>query len=143
MPSLIYLASPYTHADPHIRQLRFDQVCHAAAYLMQEGKYIFSPIAHTHPIAEAGNLPTGWMYWREYDIRMIGACDELYVLLLPGVESSKGVSEEIKIAHSLNKPVKYIEMPFKAPRMPKYISEATAADIIARTGADAEITVPA
>lgn len=107
---LIYLASPYTHPDSHVQELRFEQACHAAARLMQEGDYIFSPIAHTHPIANAGQLPTDWEYWREYDKRMIACCDELYVLQLPGWQNSKGVTEEIEIARALKKPIKFIDV---------------------------------
>lgn len=42
---MIYLASPYTHANAAIRQQRFDAVCRVAAELMRRSEIFFSPIA--------------------------------------------------------------------------------------------------
>jgi len=106
--SLIYLASPYGHPDPAVREERFRAVCVVAARLMREGLYVFSPIAHTHPIAEAGDLPKGWDFWKGYDRVMLSACSELWVLCLPGWEESEGVAAEIQIARSLEKPISFL-----------------------------------
>ena len=95
---LIYLASPYTSEDPLILLERFRKVCIAAGQLMSEGYYIFSPIAHTHPIKVVSNLPGGWDYWEGFDRTMIKSCKCLSVLKLDGWEQSKGVQAEIKIA---------------------------------------------
>jgi hypothetical protein len=104
-----YLASPYTHDSQSVRESRFHQVCEIAAKLTERGLFIFSPIAHSHPIAMCGNLPTDWKYWEEYDRQMIAACDELIVAKIDGWEQSKGVTAEIKIANLLGIPVSYIE----------------------------------
>jgi hypothetical protein len=109
MTPLIYLASPYSDPDPLVRQQRFDAVCKVAARFMREGHFVFSPIAHTHPIAKAGELPLGYDYWHRYDERMFLACDALWVLMLPGWEESMGVRAEIEAAHSLGVSVTYIE----------------------------------
>ena len=53
-PELIYLASPYSDPDPWVKENRFLAVCTKAAKMMSEGAYVFSPIAHTHPIAKYG-----------------------------------------------------------------------------------------
>lgn len=95
---LIYLASPYSHTDPAIQEARFRAVCLASARLMSEGNMIFSPIAHSHPIALAGKLNTSWGYWEKYDRAMIAVCAELWVLTLPGWERSCGVLAEMAIA---------------------------------------------
>ena len=108
-PSLIYLASPYSHPENYMKEARFILINRVAAKLMGEGKYIFSPISHTHPIALEGKLPGGWEYWEGYDRCMIGASDELLVLRLPGWETSAGVQAEIKIAESHSMPIKYID----------------------------------
>lgn len=47
---MIYLASPYSHPDPAVEELRFEAACEAACKLMQQGHHVFSPIAHTHPV---------------------------------------------------------------------------------------------
>lgn len=105
---MIYLASPYSHNDPDVREWRFQQVCRAAAVLMYNGQFVFSPISHTHPIAVHGNLPLGFDYWEEYDRLMLKMCSELVVLMLDGWESSKGVQAEIRIMSELAKPVRYM-----------------------------------
>lgn len=108
---LIYLACPYTHKDHAVMVSRFEAVNKVAAKLMAEGKYVFSPISHTHPIAEASNgqLPRGWDYWEGYDRVMLAACSRIIVLRLPGWEISTGVQAEIKIGQEMGIPVEYID----------------------------------
>jgi hypothetical protein len=106
---LIYLACPYSHADPAVMATRFEAVNKAAAKLMAQGNYVFSPISHTHPIALAGTLPRGWEYWEGYDRRILSCCDRIIVLRLEGWEQSTGVTAEIKIGHELRIPVDYID----------------------------------
>ena len=105
---LIYLASPYSHPDPEVRQQRFETVCFVAANLMREGKHIYSPIAHTHPIALKGDLPKGWDFWEQFDRKMLAACQELWVVMMDGWRESKGVAAEIQIANEMGIPVKYV-----------------------------------
>jgi len=105
---LIYLASPYSNADPAVEQARFDAVCQAAATLMRRGLLVFSPIAHSHAIARFG-LPTDWAFWQRYDRAFLNRCRELWVLKLPGWESSVGVRAEIQIAREMGKPVRLID----------------------------------
>jgi len=106
---LIYLACPYSHADPKIKERRFNGVNLVASKLMNEGYYIFSPISHTHPIAIAGGLPENWKFWSGYDTEIIKNCKALYVLKLDGWEISTGVQAEIKIAENLGIPVRYLD----------------------------------
>lgn len=97
--TLIYLASPYTHADPAVMQSRFEAACRAAAVLMRAGRAVFSPIAHSVPIARHGRLPaTDLAFWMAVDRPLLEACDEMVVLRLPGWEQSLGVAEELRMA---------------------------------------------
>jgi hypothetical protein len=105
----IYLASPYSSPNLAVRDARFDAVCREAAALMRGGAMIYSPIAHTHPIAMRGDLPTHWEFWEGYDRVMIAAADALWVLMLDGWEDSRGVQAEIQLATELGKPVHMIE----------------------------------
>jgi len=107
---LIYLACPYSHNDPKVREERFHQVNKVASGLMSEGYYILSPISHTHPIALSGKLPLGWEYWEGYDTLLIKSCKCVLVLQLDGWKESKGVQAEIKIAEKLGIPVEYIDL---------------------------------
>jgi nucleoside 2-deoxyribosyltransferase len=104
---MIYLASPYSHPDESVRLDRFDKACRVAAILMMMDKQVFSPIAHTHPIAMAagGCLDLGWEFWEQFDRWYLERCDELIVLELDGWEQSKGVQAELKIMRELGKPV--------------------------------------
>lgn len=106
---LVYLASPYSHANVAVRERRFTDVCRAAARLMFQGFHVFSPIAHTHPIATHGELPLGWEFWREYDEVMVSRCDSLFVLMLDGWRESRGVAGEIEIAVRLGKQVRFLD----------------------------------
>ena len=107
--SLVYLATPYNHADPAVRQWRFEQVNRAAARLMAQGLYVFSPISHTHPVALVGALPPGWDYWQAYDRAILECCRALYILTLPGWQESQGIQGEIGIARGLGLEIKYID----------------------------------
>jgi nucleoside 2-deoxyribosyltransferase len=105
---LIYLATPYSHEDTAIRDERFNIACRVAARLMAQGHLIFSPIAHTHPIAMAGELPTDWEFWKRYDHAHLDAAAQVWVLRIDGWDRSKGVAAEIEYAMSKGKPVAYI-----------------------------------
>ena len=105
---MIYLASPYSHEDPAVQHHRFLVVCRVAARLMRQGHQVFSPIAHSHPIAESGGLPGDWAFWEAYDYTMMDACKELWVVIMDGWGASKGVNAEIDYMRATGKSVRYI-----------------------------------
>jgi hypothetical protein len=112
---LIYLASPYSSKDPVIVANRVSATATALARLIEQGNLVFSPIIHSHPIAdivsfsalnhEDGEL-SGWM---AFDFAFIDKCDEVWVLQLEGWEQSRGVTAEIEYAERTGKPVRYIQ----------------------------------
>lgn len=104
---MIYLASPYSHPDPAIREDRFQAVCRAAAALIRDGHAVFSPVAHSHPIAAYG-LPTDWAFWETQMRHHLETSAEVVVLTLDGWQESVGVAAEIAIATELGKPVRYL-----------------------------------
>ncbi len=106
----IYLATPYSYPQQSVRRKRFNIVNISAARLMRDGNLVFSPISHTHPIAEAGNLPKDWAFWKEYDLTFIEWADEVHVLKQDGWATSIGVINEIKLADELRKPVVYMDV---------------------------------
>ena len=106
---MIYLASPYSHPDAAVRQQRFEQVCGVASVLMRNGSLIFSPIAHSHPIALAGGLPLDFAYWEKFDRTILSVCHSLIVLKLLGWDESRGVAAEIQIMQESGKPISYLE----------------------------------
>lgn len=108
---MIYLASPYSHPDPRVREQRYFTVCFAAAKMMAAGHHIFSPIAHTHGICEQGTylgLAYPYEFWKKFDEEMLRLCSELWVLRMDGWEESVGIKAEIVYAASIGKSFKYV-----------------------------------
>ncbi len=108
---MIYLASPYAHKNPLIMELRFEKVCRVAGAMMKDGLFIYSPIAHNHPIATRIDLPRTWDFWKNIDLHILEKCDQLWVLKLEGWEESKGVAAEIKFAEEKKIPITYVPEP--------------------------------
>jgi len=117
--SLVYLACPYTHPDPEVREARFRAANQAAAVLVGAGVHVFSPISHTHPILLAGELPHGWEYWEEYDRAVLSTCLALVVLQLEGWDCSTGVRAEVAIAEQLGLPYYFVAPGKLADLLPK------------------------
>ena len=105
---MIYLASPYSHPDPAVREQRFVAACRAAATLLKHGHAVDAPIVHGHPLAAFG-VSTDWSFWQAVNMVHVERCELLVVLLLDGWRSSAGVRREIEIATELGKSVAYLE----------------------------------
>lgn len=108
----IYLAIPYTW-NP---QKSFEIANKVSARLMEKGNIIFSPVSHSHGIAD--HLPTEFRtdsnWWMNQDLPLVEWADELHVVLIGEnghdlIERSKGVKMEIEHARKHNKPVKIYE----------------------------------
>ena len=109
---MIYLACPFSHPDPAVREARFQAACRAAADLLLAGEVAFAPVVYGHPLVALG-VPGDWPFWSRLDRAMIERCDEVHVLALPGWDTSVGVRQEVLFARSFGKPVKFV-MPAKA-----------------------------
>lgn len=107
----IYLASPYSHSSSQIRTFRFHQACQAAGWLMSKGLFVYSPIAHTHPIAEAWDLPREFPFWQQFDQIGVEFCECFAVLTLDGWKSSASVRYALELATDLDKEVFFIGPP--------------------------------
>jgi hypothetical protein len=105
---LVYLATPYSHPDPAVRERRYREVTRVAAEMMRRGDLVFSPITHSHPIALEGGMPTDWQYWQAFDAAVLGACRKLAVLMQPGWIKSAGVAAEIRLAGKMGIPVEHL-----------------------------------
>lgn len=107
----IYLACPYSHKSLGVRNSRFIAANKAAAYLMKAGHQVFSPISHSVPVAETGIVPNmSWNFWRKQDFAFLEWADVMYVLKIPGWETSTGVTDEIAEAKRINLPVIKVSM---------------------------------
>lgn len=107
---MIYLASPYSHPDPKVKQQRFEQVCKVAAQLMRQDRVVFCPIAHTHPMDKY--VPQGENthgFWLRQDFEFLQLCSDLYIVTLDGWKESKGVQAEMALAKMLHLPISFID----------------------------------
>jgi len=103
-PRYIYLAAPYSHADPLIVDARVEVINQVAGELMGRGLYVFSPISHCHPIARAVGLPGSFAYWQGYNRVMLCGALAIVVLTLEGWTVSTGVTGELEIADTIGIP---------------------------------------
>jgi hypothetical protein len=107
---LVYLACPYSHPDRAVRLKRFWAANVVAGELIvNRGEHVFSPISHTHPIAEDGSLPLGWDFWAAYNRAVLSVCHKMYVLRLPGWDVSRGVLAELSIAVEMGIPIEFLD----------------------------------
>ncbi len=112
MNELHYLASPYSHKDAWMRELRFRAISRVAGALMSErGIATFCPIAHSHPVSEElrGVDPTDHGFWLTWDNHFNHACTGLIVAMLPGWSKSRGVTSELSRFKAVGKPVEHLD----------------------------------
>lgn len=106
---MIYLAIPYTW-NP---DLSFEIANKVAAKLMSEGEVVFSPISHSHSIADhlKPELRTDQDFWMHQDLPFVKMCDELKIIVFNHcwnlINESKGVQREIQEAIENDIPITY------------------------------------
>lgn len=105
---MIYLASPYSHADPAVRRRRFRASCRAAAVMLKKGLMVFNPLAHSVPIAACGLDDMNHDFWMHVDRPYLEWCHMVMVLTLEGWRESRGANMEIAAARAMGKPVSFI-----------------------------------
>lgn len=102
---LWYLASPYSKYPPGIEFATAD-VARIAGALIGRGIAVYSPIAHTHPIAIASGLdPYDHDIWLPLDQHMMDAAVGVIIAKMDGWRESKGVTFEIAYFQATGKPV--------------------------------------
>lgn len=105
---MIYLASPYTHPDPFIREERYLRAAKALMFLLLRKEWAYSPIVHCHELAKIGGLPPDAKFWEEYDFAMLAQCKKFVILRIEGWETSKGIAGEKAEAERLGIPVSFL-----------------------------------
>ena len=83
---------------------------------MSEGHVVFSPISHSHPIADylPNELRTDSNWWMKMDLPFVEWADEIHVVHIGEyggelITNSKGVMMEIEHAKKHLKPIKIYE----------------------------------
>lgn len=106
--SLIYVGSPYSKWADDL-DAAFVEASKLTARLMQQGLKVYSPIAHTHPLAVYGNIdPLDHSIWLPFDGAMMDKSDAMVVAMMDGWFESKGVRHEIDVFNSAGKPVFFL-----------------------------------
>lgn len=106
---LVYLATPYSKYNDGI-ECAFRDAAALTAKLLRLGVKVYSPIAHTHPIAIYGDLdPLDHAIWLPFDEAMMKKSDALLVAQMHGWRESYGVSHEIQFFTAAGKPVFYLD----------------------------------
>lgn len=107
--TFFYLATPYSKY-PHGPVRAFDDACELAATLIGADIPVFSPIVHSHPIAETGKLDAfDHSLWMAIDKPFLKAASALIVARMDGWESSLGIKKEINLFNVANKHIVYID----------------------------------
>lgn len=108
---LTYLACPYSHPDPKVREDRYRAANEAAVVLIRAFRWnVFSPITHSHPMHELG-LDGDWKFWESIDLEYLGASRRIVVLTIPGWLQSTGVGAEHRAAKKLGLEVLFMSRP--------------------------------
>lgn len=106
--ALIYVGTPYTKYPEGI-DAAFTDACKLTARLLREGLKVYSPIAHTHPVAVHGDIdPLDLSIWLPFDGAMMDKSDAMIVGMMPGWETSTGVRHEMQTFIEAGKPVFFL-----------------------------------
>ena len=106
---MIYLATPYIHKDKEVCEARALAVTKAAAYFMDHGEVIYSPITHGHAINKYMKMKAGvHEFWLNQCYFYVTNSEAVYVLGTVGWIQSKGVRWEVETAWAFNIPVFYV-----------------------------------
>ncbi|CAH2606502.1 conserved protein of unknown function (plasmid) [Rhodovastum atsumiense] len=113
-----YICSPYTRY-PMGREAAFRMACRVTAALIRCGVPVLSPICHSHPIAEHGDIdPTDVELWLRADAPLMASARGLIVVKAPGWRQSVGIAAEIADFTQAGKPIVFMSVrePLVIPR---------------------------
>ena len=104
-----YLMTPYTKY-PAGTEAAWRDACVLTAKLMRAGVNVFSPIAHSHPVAQAGRLDAlSHEFWLMQDMAHIEVAPGGIVACMPSWGESKGITWEMERFADLGKPIYLLE----------------------------------
>ncbi len=105
-----YLATPYSKYPGGIDEA-FKLACRETAVLIRASVRVYSPIAHTHPVAIHGNIdPYDHKIWMPADEPFMHAAKGLIVLRAESWKQSYGIGEEIKAFRAAEKPIVFMDV---------------------------------
>jgi Domain of unknown function (DUF1937) len=106
----LYLGTPYSKYPAGLEQA-FVDACNLCGKLLQRGLIVYSPIAHTHPVAmHAGLDPLDHKIWLPFDEVRMNKADAMLVAMMKGWETSKGIQHEIDYFMQARKDVYFLDV---------------------------------
>lgn len=106
----IYLCTPYTsHSSGDLEQAYHDTNILLCRLRARDLHNVYSPIAHWHGAAVAGDLPTDHDSWKDDNERKMLASDAIAVATIPGWDKpANGVHWERGLAKDLGRPIYFL-----------------------------------
>lgn len=105
----VFVSVPYNHHRQDMIDFRLAMLDEYMVKLINEGITPYSTIQSMHELTIRHNISKDYDFWRDHCAKMIHASEEFHVLMLPGWRVSKGVTDEIELAHHNSVPVSYID----------------------------------
>ena len=105
---LYYLASPYSHHNSLVRQIRYESIIYAASELTKDGFRLIEPIGMCHQQSIQHKMPAGYEFWKTRDRGFIDICDAVILVAMKGWDESVGVLDEMEYAKSQGKEVIFL-----------------------------------
>ncbi len=95
------------------RKARYEYTMKRTAELLKSGNHCYSPIAHCYEMAIQNDMPADYGFWKAQDRHMVELSEGLIVLDMKtsgglNWEDSEGMSDEIKHAREIGKPVIFL-----------------------------------
>ena len=106
---MIYLAQPYSHPHPDVRELRYEMALKVCATYAKRGSMVYSPIVHWHNVALEYPLPKDAKFWERLNHKMMDIANRMHVMKLDGWRESVGLTEEIEYAKEIGLVTDWIE----------------------------------
>lgn len=105
--NVYYLAAPYSHPDPAVRNQRWEAATKAAAKLVESGKTVISPITMSHLISAQCSKPQPYEYHHAQRLceALMDTCTVMIRLKADGTDDSVGVAAEVEYMANQGKPV--------------------------------------
>lgn len=111
---MVYVASPYSHYLPAVREARYLAVRNYVHQEIIKGRCLFSPILYAHRMAGELGVPTTAADWWTFNRQMIRSSSRMEVLTLDGWNESVGVTQELEEAARSLIPITLVEYTFDA-----------------------------
>lgn len=118
---MIYLASPYSHSNRYIRELRYQAIAHVLGYYLDKKKLAYAPVVHGHATEKELGREINYKTWVDHGLKMLFKCSEMHIIPLPGWAISNGILLEKEYALNSFIPVRELKPKNVAEMMPEFL----------------------